>query len=259
GKFRAADHGTLFLDEVGEMPLKLQAKLLRAVEQKSIQPVGDTETPVDVRVIAATNKDLARLTETGDFRSDLYYRLAGVVLEVPSLRERRDDIAPLMEHFLRLTAEAEGKHIRGLTVKALRVLEEYAWPGNVRELIHEAKRLGYLAADNHVVDSSMLSERLLISDPEPSGLPEPSRGNDPAQETPGASPRAPALQALSAACPVSSHTNSLQLRDHVRETERQIIREALAEAAGSQRKAAQLLGISRTTLRRKIADLAISA
>ena len=258
GKFRSAEHGTLFLDEVGEMPLELQAKLLRAVEQKSIQPVGDTETPVDVRVVAATNNDLLKLTREGRFRSDLYYRLAGVVLSVPSLRERRDDIAPLMERFLRSVAETEGRRIRGLTVKALRLLEEYAWPGNVRELIHEAKRLACLAADNHVVDSSMLSEQLRISGPGRSGLPGPSRDRVQASEPPDVSRQTPVPQTPhSAGQRTASRGTSLQLRDHVRETERRVIQAALEQAGGSQRKAAEFLGISRTTLRRKIADLAI--
>jgi DNA-binding NtrC family response regulator len=143
GKFQMAEGGTLLLDEIGDMPHELQAKLLRALQEKEVQPVGGAPVPVDIRVIAATNSDLHRRMEEGRFRRDLYFRVAGFALRVPPLRERREDIPALVESFMRAFARETGKGLRGITVKALRALIEYDWPGNVRELQLEVRRLVY--------------------------------------------------------------------------------------------------------------------
>ena len=132
GRFQLAEGGTLFLDEIGEMPLALQAKLLRALQEKEIHPLGSRRPrSVDVRVVSATNVDLARHMEQGALRSDLYYRLAGVVLEVPALRECPQDVPGLTEHFLRTFAAEAGVRLRGLSVAAMQRLVAYHWPGNV--------------------------------------------------------------------------------------------------------------------------------
>jgi DNA-binding NtrC family response regulator len=134
GLFRMADRGTLLLDEIGEIPSGVQAKLLRALQQKEVRPVGASEAvPVDIRVICATNRDLAAMVSDGLFRMDLYYRLNVVRIEIPTLRERREDVPQLAHHFL-IKHRREGSPVRGFEPEALEMLSRYDWPGNVREL-----------------------------------------------------------------------------------------------------------------------------
>jgi DNA-binding NtrC family response regulator len=225
GQFQLADRGTLLLDEVGDLPLPMQAKLLRALQSKEIQPLGLGAVRVDVRVLACTNANLRRSVEEGRFRSDLYYRIAGAVLRVPPLRERKDDIPLVAAHFLRRFAQQAGKTIRGVTVKALRALEGYSWPGNVRELEHELGRLAQICPEGQAVDSTMLRPLVNVV---------------------ASAPSTPDLQ------------GSLRLEGHVDAVERQVITEALRRAGGSQRKAAQLLDISRNALSRKLERLGIA-
>ncbi len=137
GRLEQADGGTLFLDELSEMPLSVQVKLLRFLQERELERVGGNETVrVNVRVVAATNRDLRTLVDDGKFREDLYYRLKVVVLEVPPLRARPSDIPLLADHFLRIYAEENEKHVRGFTPTARQALLSYPWPGNVRELQH---------------------------------------------------------------------------------------------------------------------------
>ena len=141
GKFEAADKGTIFLDEIGDMSLSAQAKVLRALQEKKITKVGsEKDIAVDVRVIAATNKDLKQEIAQGRFREDLYHRLAVILLEVPSLNERRDDIPLLVEHFTKSICQEQGinKHFQP---KAIEQLQQYDWSGNVRELRNVVERL----------------------------------------------------------------------------------------------------------------------
>jgi transcriptional regulator with PAS, ATPase and Fis domain len=134
GRFELADGGTLFLDEVAEMPMSVQVKLLRVIQEKRFERVGGEKTiSVDVRLISATNKDLKRQVDAGNFRDDLYYRLKVVPINIPPLRDRKGDIPLLSEHFIK-TASGEGLKTEGLSDEALRIMIEYAWPGNVREL-----------------------------------------------------------------------------------------------------------------------------
>jgi len=135
GFFKSADGGTLFFDEIGEMPLPLQVKLLRAIEEREVHAVGaDRPTKVDVRIVAATNKDLEQAVKAGTFREDLYYRIQVVHMNIPPLRERRDDIPPLAQHFLKASAKRMNKEIRGFLPDAMQKLMLHSWPGNVREL-----------------------------------------------------------------------------------------------------------------------------
>ena len=142
GKFEQAQHGTLFLDEIGDMPLAMQAKLLRVLEQNEIERVGgDRPIPVDVRVIVATHRRLEALVQEGKFRQDLYHRIYVYPLALPALRERRDDIPALAEHFARQIAEQNGWKPASVTADAIEVLQAYSWPGNVRELRNVIERI----------------------------------------------------------------------------------------------------------------------
>src|SRR5499427_1348890 len=151
GLFLEAAHGTIFLDEIGEMPLEMQAKLLRVLEQRQIRPVGsDREVAIDVRVIAATNCDLATAVRQGTFREDLYYRLHVMVVHIPPLRVHREDVALLADTFLQRYAAANHLEPRHLTPQALRCLEHYDWPGNVRELSHVIERAVTLSTSTRI-------------------------------------------------------------------------------------------------------------
>jgi transcriptional regulator with GAF, ATPase, and Fis domain len=225
GKFQMAEGGTLFLDEIGDMPLELQAKLLRALQEKEIQPVGGAPVAVDIRVVAATNTDLQRRMEDGRFRRDLYFRVAGLALRVPPLRERGEDIPALVESFLRAFAREAGRGPRGITVKALRALTAYSWPGNVRELQHEVRRLVYQCPPGEAVDSAMISVPIRTAAP------------------------GDAAEAARAA--------TLDLAANVAALERRLIVEALAQAEGNRTRAAKLLGVSRNGLAIKIGRLGI--
>jgi transcriptional regulator with PAS, ATPase and Fis domain len=147
GFVRAADGGTLFIDEVGELSVLLQAKLLRVLQERCVVPVGDTRArPVDVRVICATHRDLQAMVRARTFREDLYFRLNVVVLHVPPLRERPDDVVPLAQHFLALQADLYGEEAKTLSREAAEMLRQYPWPGNVRELANVIEHAHVLAS-----------------------------------------------------------------------------------------------------------------
>ena len=217
GKFHQADGGSLFLDEIAEMPPPLQAKLLRALQEREVLPLGGGPVPIDTRILAATNADLDLSISDGDFRADLYYRLAGAVLEVPPLRRRRADIPALVEHFLLRFATGAGKIVRGVTVAALDLLTHYPWPGNVRELEHEIRKLVLLCPHRQAIDVELLPRRL----------------------------RDPAGAARGAADPPGDTF-------HLETLERRAIRKALEQCGGNQVRASELLGISRFALRRRM-------
>jgi transcriptional regulator with GAF, ATPase, and Fis domain len=142
GKFEAADQGTIFLDEIGDMSLSAQAKVLRALQENTIARVGsDKDIKVNVRVLAATNKDLRAEIEAGRFREDLYHRLAVILIHVPSLNDRRDDIPMLIEHFTHKIAEEQGNAVKTFSVEAIEMLKAYDWTGNIRELRNVVERL----------------------------------------------------------------------------------------------------------------------
>ncbi len=215
GLLKTAGEGTIFLDELGDMPLPIQAKLLRAIETREIQPVGSTRRiPVEARVVAATHRDLAELARAGRFRDDLYYRLAVVEVRVPPLRERREDIAELSNHFLAKYAREVGRDVRSITRDALRLLAGHSWQGNVRELSNAIERAVIFAA----------GERIDVGD-----LPEPVRV---------AAPRDPGY--------------SFNLRQAKLEFERAHIRQVIERCGGNKRKAARLLGLGVTSLYRKL-------
>jgi DNA-binding NtrC family response regulator len=236
GMFRAADGGTIFLDEIGEMPLDLQVKLLRALQERKVRSVGDTtEYPVDVRVIAATNRDLSDLLNSGVFRQDLYYRLSVFSIHVPALRERIDDIPLLLKHFV--DKHDRDSRVKGFTQEAMRVLERYPWPGNVRELENMVEGLIALGAHEQI-DVADLGERFT---------------GGAALQTGGGLAAGVAVAGVNGnggAKPVSQGMLTLE------EAERQLIEDAIQRCGGNKSKAASLLGISRTRLYRKLGGLA---
>ncbi len=198
------------------------------LEEKEVHPVGSRRPrKINVRIVAATNADVMQIMEEGVFRRDLFYRLAGHLVEVPPLRRSQDDIPGLVEHFLRIFSQETGTRIRGVTAKALRLLKAYPWPGNVRELEHEIRRLVDSADDGQVIDSGMLAQRIRL----------PSR-----------SPAVPRVRASG---------DSLALGPRLQELEGQLIREALRLSEGKQIEAARLLGISRNGLSKKLKRLGI--
>ena len=230
GKFCRAEQGTIFLDEIGEMAPALQAKLLRVLQEKEIQPVGGAPQAIDVRIIAATNVDLSRHMTEGKLRNDLYFRLAGWLLEVPALRERSEDIAGLVEHFVRRFASESGIRIRGLTLAALRVLTAYDWPGNVRELEHEIRQVVYMSSSGDVIDA----ERLSLS-------------------------RRPSVASRDPVEGLVAGLESLALEPAIQAIEERLIRAALERAGGVKVEAARLLGLSRNGLDKKMKRLGIDS
>jgi two-component system response regulator HupR/HoxA len=161
GLFEAADKGTLFLDEIGDMSPTMQVKLLRVLQEGTLTPVGGTEQrKVDVRVVAATNKDLKEMIELGTFREDLYYRINVINLLVPSLRDRKEDIPLLVEHFVARGCKEKGVSIKTFAKRAIEKIYDYPWPGNIRELENEVERVLVLSGDDSRIPAELLSQRI---------------------------------------------------------------------------------------------------
>ncbi|WP_126444209.1 sigma-54-dependent transcriptional regulator [Sulfuricystis multivorans] len=239
GKFEQADHGTLLLDEISEMPLALQAKLLRVLQEREVERVGGKKPiPVDIRVLATSNRDMAAEVAAGRFREDLFYRLNVFPLAIPPLRERPADIVPLAEYFLALHGARLGRRAR-LTADAAAKLAAYRWPGNVRELENVIQRALILAPGDRVE-----AEHLCLADSaQPGPVPAVSAGV-------GAVPSAPSFVPPPAFAPQPAAAAPVNMKD----LERQHILETLAKVGGSRKKAIALLGISERTLRYKLAQ-----
>jgi DNA-binding NtrC family response regulator len=228
GKFELADGGTVFLDEIGELPLEMQAKLLRVLEEQEFMRVGGTDTiRVDIRVIAATNSDLEAAVEAGKFRNDLYYRLKVVTLTVPPLREHREDIPLLLKHFLEIYAAENGREGLHLSADAMRCLINASWEGNVRELRNVVESLAVLAPQDEIRPEDLPEEYRVqtttagtVPGPVEVGSPDPPGGGDLTME----------------------------------EIERRAILNALERTGGNRTRAAGLLGIGLRTLQRKLKE-----
>ncbi|MCI1692582.1 sigma 54-interacting transcriptional regulator [Aneurinibacillus aneurinilyticus] len=218
GKFALAKGGTIFLDEISEMPLLMQVKLLRVLQEKEIEPIGaDKPESVDVRIIAATNKDLLSLVEQGKFRHDLYYRLNVVMLDIPPLRERKSDTPLLIEHFLEKLTKETGISVEGIEQEAMDALLSYSWPGNIRELRNVLERALYVKHDSFIAIQDLPAEFL-------------------------------------EATPVSEQSGegAGTLKQAVEQAEALAIRRAIMEAKGDKRIAAKRLGISKSSLYAKL-------
>ena len=255
GKFQEADGGTLFLDEIGELKLDMQVKLLRALQENEIDPVGAKRpVKVDVRIISATNRDLAELTREGRFREDLYYRLNVFPVMIPPLRERREDIAPLAQYFVtRFTAE-ENKQVSGFTADAIDLLNSYPWPGNVRQLENTIFRAVVLCdADAlDVVDFPQIANAMGVTPRErPSAMVVPAV-NENVHQVRAVQPtiRAASAYAITAQ-DEAGHMRKLE------ELETEIIRMAIARYHGRMSEVARRLGIGRSTLYRKLKELGL--
>lgn len=224
GKFELADGGTIFLDEVAELSQAAQAKLLRVLEGKEFEKVGGTKPiKVDVRVIAATNRDLEEEVREGRFREDLYYRLSVFTIHLPPLRERREDIPLLVDHFVRRAGLKYGKPVRGVSRDALKLLMDYSWPGNVRQLQHCIERAVVMAE----------GELITVDD-----LP-------------------PYLREAPRRRPIELSEEGFSLDGYLERVERELIEEALKKTGGVQAKAAKLLGISERSLWYRVKKLGI--
>lgn len=161
GKVELADKGTLFLDEIGEMPIYLQSKLLHLIQDKEFERIGDIKTrKVDIRIIAATNKDLASLVKEGKFREDLYYRLKVISIKVPALRERKEDIPYLINHFIEIFSSTYNKKIKGVSPDAIKILLDYNYPGNIRELENIIERAVILSENGYITEKELPMEVL---------------------------------------------------------------------------------------------------
>jgi two-component system, NtrC family, response regulator PilR len=226
GLFSAADGGTLFLDEIAELPLPMQVKLLRALQERKVKPVGGTdERSIDVRVVAATNRDLEAEVAQGGFRQDLYYRLNVIQVHLPPLRQRRDDIPLLIEHFVKRYAAELGKRMAGVSPEALSVLCAYDYPGNVRELENIVERAVTLEATQQIQKAAL-----------------PEMGS-----------RAAATSAT-----VEIPPEGLELDRLLADYERDIVTRALKQAGGVRKDAARLLGITFRSLRYRLEKLGIA-
>ncbi|MEO1730637.1 MAG: sigma-54 dependent transcriptional regulator [Pseudomonadota bacterium] len=242
GKFEQANGGTLFLDEIGDMPAEAQTRLLRALQSGRIRRVGGRqEIEVDVRIIAATNRDLQPLIATGAFREDLFYRLNVLPIPLPALRDRIEDIEVLAHHFLLLAAE-EGLPRRSITPDGIEQLEKHPWRGNIRELRNVMYRLAVLARDE-TIDASQVTD-VLEADSRPSA---------PLPASEQATFEAAVLQWLQDAEPAAGTLYHGALAAF----EKPLIEHALAETRGNQLRAAKLLGINRNTLRKRVLELGI--
>jgi len=225
GLFEEAANGTLFLDEIGELPLGLQVKLLRVLQDEHIRRLGDVrDIQVDVRIVAATHRDLVAETQAGRFREDLYYRLNVLSLHVPALRERREDIPLLIEHFIARNNARLGTQVRGTDSECRRLLFEYAWPGNVRELENTIER-ALVLADGDCIQLVDLPERIRDAKDK---------------------------------VPTKLDGDELSIKKTVRNIEEILIRRALLRTRGNRTKAAELLEISHRALLYKLKDYAIT-
>jgi two-component system response regulator AtoC len=232
GRFMTANEGTIFLDEIGDMSLAAQAKLLRVLEERVVNPVGsDADIPVDVRVVAATHRNLEEMVAQGKFRADLFFRLTVVPIQLPPLRERHDDIQRLAELFVARSCARVGRRIDFIDPAARTALADHAWPGNVRELAHVIERAVLLARRPHLtVEDLRLPMSQLRSRPAGTDAP-------------------PIVDETVAAVATDS---CLDLRTALEQVERDLITRALQRANGNRTEAAALLGLNRTTLVEKL-------
>ncbi len=253
GKILAAHGGTLFLDEIGDLPLVAQAKLLRVLQDRTVTPVGaDRPLPVDVRIVAATHKNLEEMVERGEFRADLLYRLSVIQVDLPALRERQSDVLCLARHFIHAVNLRTGRRVEGLDASAEQLLLSHTWPGNVRELMNAIeravilKRSGMLSGkDFHIRGRTRGLALVRAETPPPRAL-----VVEPVAVVPPVTPLPPPLVID------EQEQARLNLKSALEEVERRYIGLALERSGGNRTEAAALLGLNRTTLVEKMRKLA---
>jgi DNA-binding NtrC family response regulator len=252
GLFLKADGGSLFLDEIGDLPEPLQAKLLRAIQEREILPLGATRPrKIDVRVISASNKELGELTRQGKFRADLYYRLRGLQFHMPPLRERREDLPALTLSFAQRGSKEYGKSIQGISRKALSVLSVYDWPGNIRELKSEVERAVLLCPDGGVLETEHFAPVLWAVE-------RARQSADSTRDEIGTATSSGPFSCAELPSETVFQSQTIGLRLRLDELERLEIGRALTAAHGNKSKAAADLGITRNGLALKMKRLGIS-
>jgi two-component system nitrogen regulation response regulator GlnG len=246
GKFEQCDRGTIFLDEIGDMPAHTQAKILRLLQEKRFERLGGNESvTVDVRILAATNQNLEAMIEEGRFRRDLYYRLRGATLFLPPLRERREDIAELAHYFLFRQNRKLNTHVQSISQEAMELLENYDWPGNVRELESVVKESLIAAAGPSILPDFLPAELHRVRSPAAAQVSSDSVGGE-AQDL---------IEFIENAISDGASDVYRRARDHF---DKLVIARAMQEAGGSQQRAAEILGLSRVTLRSRLRALGLS-
>ncbi|HZU21661.1 MAG TPA: sigma-54 dependent transcriptional regulator, partial [Terriglobales bacterium] len=251
GLFEVAHGGTIFLDEISEMSLAMQVKLLRVLQERVLRPVGGTEEiSIDVRVIAATNKDLAKMVTEGTFREDLYYRVSVIPIEVPPLRERRDDVPLLANHFLKKYAPAAGKSIVRLSPNAISALMEYQWPGNVRQLENTVERAVALESTNELrvevpVVKSKAATAAAAAGQSASYAGGNGNGHSGTNGDGNGNGHYPGLPPVPQFIPV----DGVDLERYIASFERALIQSALKQSNGVQTRAAEMLKVSYRSFR----------
>jgi two-component system response regulator HydG len=256
GKFEYADGGTLFLDEVGDMPMSTQIKLLRVLEEREITRVGDNKpVKVNVRVLAATNKDLQKEVAAGRFREDLYYRLKVVSVHLDPLAKRREDILPLADHFRKLAAKKNNKQVKGFTVELRKWLLDYSWKGNVRQLRNVVESLVVMDLDG-VLGLDDLSPELLEESPPPEGftLPATTRSISAGGSTDEVADQAGSDSEPAVRLPGGSSIPADLRGKTMAEIERWAIEQTLALTNGNREATAKILDISERNLYRKLKE-----
>ena len=260
GKFLEADGGTLFLDEIGELPADAQVKLLRALQEGEVDPVGSRKpVKVDFRLVSATNRDLMALVRSGAFREDLFYRLHIYPVTLPPLRERMEDVADLVRRFVARFAAEEGKRVRSVSAEAMKLLSEYKWPGNVRQLENTVFRAVVLAS----ADEIGISEFPQVASQVPGYEQAASLTSPPSIPSPSTQPAAPLIVAEEPAeTPSRERLELVDFHGHVRPMdalEAEIIRFTIEHYRGRMTEVARRLGIGRSTLYRKLKELGLEA
>ena len=251
GRFELAEGGTVFLDEIGEMDILLQVKILRVLQEREIERVGGQGTKkVDVRIVAATNRNLEEEVAAGRFREDLYYRLNVIPLHLPPLRERGDDVFLLTDYFLDKFCRAKKRSRLKILPEVKRIMELYPWPGNIRELENLAERLSILCDDNHINVEDLPAKILAAVD---LSLPSVAEASSPVAGSPLAEPTL-VLSRQGFAWPTIAdmRAKGISLKDFMDTMEEKLLLEALSLADGVKNQAAEILGIKRTTLIEKL-------
>jgi two-component system response regulator PilR (NtrC family) len=257
GLFRVADGGTIFLDEIGELPLGMQVKLLRVLQDRTFRPVGGTENiTVDVRVVCATNRNLEEEVAKGKFREDLYYRLNVILIKTPTLRERKDDIPELVTHFLRKFSLGIGKSVSSISKQALDAVLSYDFPGNIRELENMMERAVALEGTAEITLES-LTPAVQAAYQAKGTRTTPMKADSTDSKKPAQAMAASDRHSLFRQAALALDTGKVNLDEIVADLEKEFVLKALEKTGGVKKKAAEVLGITFRSIRYRIEKLGI--